>query len=93
MGFDETDLMNILGTRGVTIISSGTITEAKRLQMSQVKCRLCRANSIFCPVESQGVIRAGLIYEGPENVTKLINVPSIFENVGEPLQLFEGTYI
>jgi hypothetical protein len=25
-------------------------------------------------------------------MSKLINVPSIFESIGEPLQLFEGTY-
>ena len=44
-------------------------------------------------MESESAIRAGLIYEGPENMSKLINVPSIFEKIGEPLQLFEGTYI
>ena len=44
-------------------------------------------------MESTGAIRAGLIYEGSENMSKLINVPSIFEKIGEPLQLFEGTYI
>ena len=50
-------------------------------------------NSVFCPIESASAIRAGLIYEGSENMSKLINVPSIFEKIGEPLQLFEGTYI
>jgi tubulin-like protein CetZ len=91
--FDETDLMNILGSRGVTLISSAAITDAKTTSDVSSKVQLSWANSIFCPVESQGVIRAGLIYEGPENISKLINVPSIFERVGEPLQLFEGTYI
>lgn len=91
--FDETDLMNILGTRGVTIISSAAITDAKTTSDVTTNIQISWANSIFCPVESQGVIRAGLIYEGPENISKLINVPSIFEGVGEPLQLFEGTYI
>jgi tubulin-like protein CetZ len=91
--FDETDLMNILGTRGITIISSAAITDAKSTSDVSTKVQISWANSIFCPVESQGVIRAGLIYEGPENNSKLINVPSIFEKVGEPLQLFEGTYI
>ena len=91
--FDETDLMNILGTRGVTIISSTPITDAKTTSDVSAKIQLSWANSIFCPVESQGVIRAGLIYEGPENISKLINVPSVFERIGEPLQLFEGTYI
>ncbi|MDQ1146100.1 cell division GTPase FtsZ [Bacillus sp. SORGH_AS 510] len=91
--FDETDLMNILGTRGVTIISSAAITDAKTTSDVSGKVQISWGNSIFCPVESKGVIRAGLIYEGPENISKLINVPSIFERVGEPLQLFEGTYI
>ena len=91
--FDETDLMNILNTRGVTIISSATITDAKTTSDVCSKIHQSWANSIFCPVESTGVIRAGLIYEGPENMSKLINVPSIFEKIGEPLQLFEGTYI
>lgn len=91
--FDETDLMNILGTRGITIIASTPITEAKTTPDVSAKIQLSWANSIFCPVESQGVIRAGLIYEGPENISKLINVPAIFEKIGEPLQLFEGTYI
>ena len=91
--FDETDLMNILNTRGVTIISSAIITEAKTTSDTCSKIHLSWANSIFCPVESTGVIRAGLIYEGPEKMSKLINVPSIFEKIGEPLQLFEGTYI
>jgi tubulin-like protein CetZ len=91
--FDETDLMNILNTRGVTIISSCTITDAKSTSDVSGKIQRSWANSIFCPVESTGVIRAGLIFEGPENMSKLINVPSIFEKIGEPLQLFEGTYI
>jgi cell division GTPase FtsZ len=91
--FDETDLMNILNTRGVTIISSSIITDAKSTSDVSSKIHRSWANSIFCPVESRGVIRAGLIFEGPENLSNLINVPSIFERVGEPLQLFEGTYI
>lgn len=91
--FDETDLMNILNTRGVTMISTATITDAKSTSDVSSKIHRSWAGSVFCPVESTGVIRAGLIYEGPENMAKLINVPSIFERVGEPLQLFEGTYI
>ncbi|MDQ0201441.1 FtsZ/tubulin family protein [Neobacillus ginsengisoli] len=91
--FDEMDLMNILCTRGVTLISSATITESKSSSDVASKIQRSWATSIFCPVESTGVIRAGLIYEGPVNLSKLINVPAIFERVGEPLQLFEGTYI
>ncbi len=91
--FDETDLMNILRTRGVTVISSTTITDAKTTSDVASKIQQSWANTVFCPVESTGVIRAGLIYEGPEKMTKLINVPAVFERVGEPLELFEGTYI
>jgi cell division GTPase FtsZ len=91
--FDETDLMNIFNTRGVTIISSATITDAKTTADVSGKIHQSWANSIFCPVETAGVIRAGLIYEGPESVSKLINVPSIFETIGEPVELFEGTYL
>jgi len=91
--FDETDLMNILSTRGVTIISSTTITDARTTADVSSKIQQSWVNSIFCPVESTGVIRAGLIYEGPESMAKLINVPTIFDKVGEPLELFEGTYI
>ncbi|WP_043931914.1 tubulin-like doman-containing protein [Bacillus sp. EB01] len=91
--FDETDLMNILSTRGVTVISTSTVTDAKTTADVSRAIQQSWANSVFCPVESAGVIRAGLIYEGPENVSKLINIPSIFERVGEPIELFEGTYI
>lgn len=91
--FDETDLMNILGTRGVTLVSSATLTDAKTTSDVASKIQQSWANSIFCPVESTGVIRAGLIYEGSETMAKLINVPAVFERVGEPLELFEGTYI
>lgn len=91
--FDETDLMNILSTRGVTIISTTTISDEQTTTDVSAKIEQSWANSIFCPVESTGVIRAGLIYEGPERVSKLLNVPSIFERVGEPLELYEGTYI
>lgn len=91
--FDETDLLNILNTRGVTIISSATITDAKTTSDVASKIHQSWANSIYCPVEATGVIRAGLIFEGPESVSKLINVPTIFETIGEPLELFEGTYI
>jgi len=91
--FDETDLMNILNTRGVTIISSATITDAKTTSDVSSKIHQSWTQSIFCPLEATGVIRAGLVYEGPESISKLINVPAIFEKVGEPLELFEGTYI
>ena len=91
--FDETDLMNILATRGVTLIASTAITDAKTTTDVANKIQQSWLNSIFCPVESTGVIRAGLIYEGPEKMAKLINVPGVFEQVGEPLELFEGTYI
>lgn len=91
--FDETDLMNILSTRGVTVIASTTITDAKTTADVASRIQQSWATSIFCPVESTGVIRAGIIYEGPEKAAKLINVPAVFERVGEPLELFEGTYI
>ncbi|MDR6999230.1 cell division protein FtsZ [Neobacillus niacini] len=91
--FDETDLMNILNTRGVTIISSATVTDARTSADVSSKIQRSWAHSIFCPVDTVGVIRAGLIYEGPETVSKLINVPQVFEKIGEPLELFEGTYI
>ncbi|WP_251550151.1 tubulin-like doman-containing protein [Neobacillus muris] len=91
--FDETDLMNILSTRGVTVIASTAITDAKTTSDVTSKIQQSWLNSIFCPVESTGVIRAGLVYEGPEAMAKLIHVPSVFERVGEPLELFEGTYI
>ena len=91
--FDETDLMKILNTRGVTIISSAAVTDAKTTSDTCSKIHQSWENSVFCPIESASAIRAGLIYEGPENMSKLINVPSIFEKIGEPLQLFEGTYI
>jgi tubulin-like protein CetZ len=91
--FDETDLMNILNTRGVTIISSATVTDAKTTADISNTIQRSWANTIFCPVDTVGVIRAGLIYEGPETVSKLISVPTIFERIGEPVELFEGTYI
>jgi tubulin-like protein CetZ len=91
--FDETDLMNILSTRGVTIISSAPLTDAKTTSEVSEKVQRSWNNSIFCAVEAQGVIRAGLIYEGPENISRLINPPVIFEKIGEPIQLFEGTYV
>ena len=91
--FDETDLMRILNTRGVTIISSASVTDAKTTLDTCSKIHQSLENSVFCPMESESAIRAGLIYEGSENMSKLINVPSIFEKIGEPLQLFEGTYI
>lgn len=91
--FDETDLMKILNTRGVTIISSAAVTDAKTTSDTCSKIHQSLENSVFCPIESASAIRAGLIYEGSENMSKLINVPSIFEKIGEPLQLFEGTYI
>jgi tubulin-like protein CetZ len=91
--FDETDLMNILNTRGVTMICSATVTDAKSTADVSKLIQRSWAKSIFCPVDTVGVIRAGLIYEGPESMAKLINVPSIFEGIGEPVELFEGTYI
>ncbi|WP_318502409.1 cell division protein FtsZ [Bacillus sp. T3] len=90
--FDETDLLNILSTRGVTLICQTPITGANTTADVTAKVQKSWLHSIFCPVEAQGVIRAGLIYDGPETISKLINVPAIFEKVGEPLQLFEGTY-
>jgi tubulin-like protein CetZ len=91
--FDETDLMNILNTRGVTVISSATVTDAKSTADISSIIQRSWANTIFCPVDTVGVIRAGLIYEGPEQVSKLISAPAIFERIGEPVELFEGTYI
>lgn len=90
--FDETDLMRILNTRGVTIITSAAITDAKTMEETCSNIHQSLENSVFCPIESSSPIRAGLIYEGSENMSKLINVPAVFERIGEPLQLFEGTY-
>ncbi|WP_147534616.1 cell division protein FtsZ [Bacillus marasmi] len=91
--FDETDLLNILDTRGVTIIASTPITGEKTTAEVTNSVQKSWAHSIFCPVEAMGVIRAGLIYDGPERISKLINAPAIFEKIGEPVQLFEGTYL
>ena len=60
--FDETDLMRILNTRGVTIISSASVTDAKTTLDTCSKIYQSLENSVFCPMESEGAIRAGLIH-------------------------------
>jgi cell division GTPase FtsZ len=91
--FDHRDLMNILQTRGATIISTAVLNDARTQDDATVVINNSWVNSIFAPIETPEIVRAGLIYEGPERSTRLINLPSIFKKVGEPLQLFEGTYI
>lgn len=94
--FDKKDLMAVLNTKGIGIISevdistyqnnlisTGIITEA--IQKSWYK-------SPFIPIEYQKVVRAGIIVDANDKYMEFINHQSIFNkfNSGMPIDLFEG---
>ncbi|GIM47953.1 cell division protein FtsZ [Collibacillus ludicampi] len=90
--FDEADLLNVLNTRGAAIISTTVVNDCKTQAEVSNQFNLSLIRSVFAPIETVGVVKAGLIYEGPEGLSKLISVPALFERIGEPLLLFEGNY-
>lgn len=97
--FDRKDLAQVLATRGFALMGRAKASVTVK-DLSAAKLAIARnvweswESSIYTPVEYQGIgpVRAAVLYEGPEGVTRHIDPAVIFSNLGEPFELFEGTY-
>lgn len=97
--FDKTDLLTILRTKGIALMSQFEIAKlnqnlnltvegiAKSIQTSW-------QSSVFTKVNEDKVVRAGIVFDGQEELMSLINHELIFSNFhnGLPVDLFEGYY-
>lgn len=97
--FDRKDLAQVLATRGFALMGRAKASVTVK-DLAAAKLAIARnvweswETSVYTPVEYQGIgpVRAAVLYEGPEGVTRHIDPVAIFSNLGEPFELFEGTY-
>lgn len=97
---DRNDLMTIMKTKGIGLISEVDIVNLSDGMVNLSKEGVSSAiemswnNSIFAPIEYNKVMSAGIIFDGQESLMEYIDyrkIFSIFDN-GEPMYLFEGNF-
>lgn len=89
---DSRDLMTLLLTPGVTLISTFKVNGEGYDQNSfNKRLMLSWDRSIFANIEYDHVVkRMGFIYDMSDTVTKCINYDLIRKEVGKEIELFEG---
>lgn len=89
---DSKDTSKILSTPGYTFMDVAEInTKSNATIIEQVKTSL--SNSLFVRFENDGVVRrAGFIFTVPEQMTAGLRTADILQEVGTPLEIFEGIY-
>lgn len=96
---DRKDLRTIFATKGIASISTIELTRLNEGQANVSDQGIAEAinksweNSIFAPLEYQAVQKAGIIYDGPLDLST-IDTARVFNSFkgGAPTHLFEGTY-
>lgn len=97
---DKRDLLTIFNTKGVGTIATAKVTKMKDGQIDITEKGVSRAvheswdESIFVPVQTNRIVRAGVVLDGQEPLMEFINFQQIFKpfESGMPLDLFEGYY-
>lgn len=98
---DRKDLRTIWNTNGVCIISFCDVTKSSADKSTNVMdvnvadiIHESWEDNIFAPLESDRIVRAGVIYDGDDSLLEYLDfeeIFSVFEN-GMPIDLFEGYY-
>lgn len=96
---DRKDLLAILKTKGTAVIAKTEITKLANGSVDLSVPGISNAihdswvNSIFAPIEIGKIIRAGVIFDGPESLIQHIHLGNMFAIFGGmPWDLFEGYY-
>lgn len=95
---DRKDLLAILKTKGVAAIAKAEITKMVNGSVDLSAKGIAQSiqdswrESIFSPIESGKIVRAGVIFSGPESLIQHIQLGSIFSPYGMPWDVFEGYY-
>jgi cell division GTPase FtsZ len=94
---DKQDLLTILNTQGIAIISEvDLITIQANVTPEGVAQKIQESwnRSVFTPIEFDKVTKAGVVFDGQESLMEYIKYEQIFSkfNCGLPLDLFEGSY-
>jgi len=93
---DQQDIIKLLSTPGATVITTSCIGDKERKEQGFSFGRKIMSSwdsSYFAPIEyDKNITRMGFIYELPIELTKLINYDDIEQEIGSPLEIFEGFY-
>ena len=93
---DQQDIIRLLSTPGVSIITTSNIgsLEKKEKDFSFGKKIMSSwDNSFFAPLQyDDKITRMGFIYEVSDEVTKMVDYEEIKNEIGNPLEIFEGYY-
>lgn len=95
---DRKDLLQIFNTKGIGLMSEVNIAklnEGKLSDESVIKIiQDSWSNSIFTNTNFNQVLRAGIIFDGQEELMEYIQYEKIFNKFknGMPIDLFEGNY-
>lgn len=90
--FDEADLLAVLSARGAMTISK-TIVPANTDEVNNYIKASWDRRSIFITPENDGkIVNAAFIYHTIETVISKVNKGQLFNEVGTPIEVFEGYY-
>ena len=93
---DQQDIIRLLSTPGATVITTSNISAAERKEEGYSfgkKIMSSWDHSYFAPLEyDHKITRMGYIYEINEATTKLVDYDVIKQEIGNPLEIFEGYY-
>jgi cell division GTPase FtsZ len=96
--FDRTDFVTLLRQRGMAIISEVDIVQLPKADLNPeaiaATIQESWSDSIFAPIEYEHVLKAGIIFDGQEELLPFIEPKLIFDCFRNkmPIDLFEGNY-
>lgn len=95
---DKKDLLQIFSTKGICVISKTNISDISNIVLSEFhfteRIQQSWSNSIFTPIQYEQIFRAGIIFDGNEQLMEWLSYKKLFEvfSNGMPVDLFEGNY-
>lgn len=92
---DQKDFLQLCSQTGIGLFSKLTLNEITNSKQLNEYIQRSWKKSIFAPINYKQVIRAGIIFDGTEQLLENLNVDTLFDAFenGMPIDLFEGTYL
>lgn len=92
---DQKDLLQVFSQKGIGLMSQLNITGIPNGKQINEYIQRSWEKSIFSPIDYTQVVRAGIIFDGTEQLLENIEYEQVFDVFvnGMPIDLFEGTFV
>jgi tubulin-like protein CetZ len=89
--FDGADLISIMSARGAAAIDSFLLKKVDNINQ-KIREGWDKGSIYITPEYDQKIINAGIIYQVGHETAKEVNKNEIFNQIGMPIEIFEGYY-